>query len=369
MSESLYVDLFFIGRVVLLTGLLIGLPRVLRKGLLFGVYVGESAFESDPARRLRRQWDAGCLALAIGALAVGLTISALGWPVTGNLTGTVVLLLAALGFYIYVHGRARPLSSEDSNRQARFGVASLPSDPRNWQLALISLGACVLVNVASLGYAVASYLEMPDVLPSLFGSGTTNKSFIGVVFVASFSLILTTMLALLALLTAGAKQSLRDDPTSESIAAQSSFKSIYVRALSATALLYCLVMSILSFEIIRVLQGEIESLGIGLLVLLVALILFMGGCVVWILSRYGQGGARVERTSTNAHLTGAMADNSRWVLGLFYVDRSDPSIMIEKRFGFGYTMNYGNPIAIAITGVFAPLMVGLIIAGAIELAS
>ncbi len=72
MSESLVVDLFFIGRVVLLTGLLIGLPRVLRKGLLFGVYVGESAFESDPARRLRRQWDAGLLdpLLQIGAIRV-----------------------------------------------------------------------------------------------------------------------------------------------------------------------------------------------------------------------------------------------------------------------------------------------------------
>jgi uncharacterized membrane protein len=38
-------------------------------------------------------------------------------------------------------------------------------------------------------------------------------------------------------------------------------------------------------------------------------------------------------------------DNSRWIAGLFYVNRDDPAVWVEKRFGFGWTLNFGRPMA------------------------
>lgn len=35
--------------------------------------------------------------------------------------------------------------------------------------------------------------------------------------------------------------------------------------------------------------------------------------------------------------------------GLFYVDREDPALFVPKRRGYGYTFNYGNPMAGAMT--------------------
>ncbi|MCX4751012.1 DUF5808 domain-containing protein [Kitasatospora sp. NBC_01287] len=29
--------------------------------------------------------------------------------------------------------------------------------------------------------------------------------------------------------------------------------------------------------------------------------------------------------------------------GLFYVNRQDPSLLVAKRFGIGWTVNFGNP--------------------------
>ena len=51
-----------------------------------------------------------------------------------------------------------------------------------------------------------------------------------------------------------------------------------------------------------------------------------------------------------------------WVRGLFYVDRDDPSIMVEKRFGLGYTLNYGNH-SVLIVATFLLLSLGLIALG------
>ncbi|MCX6538771.1 MAG: DUF5808 domain-containing protein [Acidobacteria bacterium] len=40
------------------------------------------------------------------------------------------------------------------------------------------------------------------------------------------------------------------------------------------------------------------------------------------------------------------------MLGVFYVNRDDASIFVEKRFGVGYTINLGNTKALVFIVVF-----------------
>ena len=42
-------------------------------------------------------------------------------------------------------------------------------------------------------------------------------------------------------------------------------------------------------------------------------------------------------------------DPSRWRGGFVYVDREDPALFVPKRYGIGYTFNYGHPAALPIT--------------------
>jgi len=35
-------------------------------------------------------------------------------------------------------------------------------------------------------------------------------------------------------------------------------------------------------------------------------------------------------------------DASGWYYGIFYVNPKDPKIFVQKRFGFGWTLNFGN---------------------------
>ena len=48
-------------------------------------------------------------------------------------------------------------------------------------------------------------------------------------------------------------------------------------------------------------------------------------------------------------------DDCFWKLGVFYVNAHDPSLFVPKRFGVGWTVNFGRPSAWA-------LMVGLVLA-------
>ena len=40
-----------------------------------------------------------------------------------------------------------------------------------------------------------------------------------------------------------------------------------------------------------------------------------------------------------------------WKLGLIYFNPADPAFLVEKRFGIGYTMNFGNPWSWALLAV------------------
>lgn len=54
--------------------------------------------------------------------------------------------------------------------------------------------------------------------------------------------------------------------------------------------------------------------------------------------------------------------DSCWKLGLLYFNPSDPSLFVAKRFGFGYTINFGNRWSWAIVGAaLAGVFVGVVL--------
>jgi len=40
-----------------------------------------------------------------------------------------------------------------------------------------------------------------------------------------------------------------------------------------------------------------------------------------------------------------------WKWGAFFVNRDDPALFVRKRYGIGYTLNFGNPWSWAVLAV------------------
>jgi uncharacterized membrane protein len=364
MGEAIVVNAFLTLRVFLVGGLLVALPRVTRKGLLLGAYVGEEVADGEPARQLVRSWDRGCLIVMAISLMVGYGISLAGRPVTGNLTGTAVLLLAALGLYVRHYSMARRLTPPESVRRVELVTVPLVAPARTGErLAKTALGICVALSLGTVVYATLSYRVMPPLVPDAFGgvggsAELSPKSVITVLFVPTLNLVLSPFFALMGLLTAGAKRSVRGGSGGGSAEAQESFRTLMANVFSGTALFICAVLTVLSAHIVRTGLGRTGFLW-AVFALSGAMLLFMVASLIWILKAHGQGGALRESATAEMPLTGGLADNAHWILGMFYVDRDDPSIMVEKRFGIGYSLNYGNRSALVIVGTFALLILGL----------
>lgn len=75
----------------------------------------------------------------------------------------------------------------------------------------------------------------------------------------------------------------------------------------------------------------------------------------------GQGGSRIKVDSTNNDTVITRDDDQHWKLGQFYINKNDPSIFVEKRFGIGWTNNWAHPISwILIIAILAIALLPLI---------
>jgi len=95
------------------------------------------------------------------------------------------------------------------------------------------------------------------------------------------------------------------------------------------------------------------------------------GAIFFIAFRGGQGGwrwgtpAERETVPADAPPVGDRTPDECWKLGLFYVNRNDPALFVEKRFGIGWTVNMANPRALLVLGgivlfVLATLAISLL---------
>jgi len=235
---------------------------------------------------------------------------------------------------------------------------------RGESIALLALIASLVASLSLVSYAIVSFQSMPDQIPTLanlwgFGEAITEKSLVSVVLIPSFNLVFAPFFAVMALLVAQAKRSVRSGSGGRSTQAQAPFRVAFSHVFAGTALSTCLVLGVTSLEMIKVWQGRTESLGaLAIGGASLVMILYLGVSlfrIMWL----GQGGARLESGSAEAPLTGALADNARWILGLWYVDRRDPAVVVEARWGIGYTMNLGNRTAQVLLTVLGVALVAL----------
>jgi uncharacterized membrane protein/DNA-binding transcriptional regulator YhcF (GntR family) len=363
MTEADVMNLFTVLRGLIVGGFFFSLPLIARKGLLFGVYVGETAAVEEPARLLKRAWFRASSLLTLAAIVLGLAVGVSGRPMAGTFACVGLLFGACPVLYLRFHFRARTLASPAASRQGKVAVASLaPDEAKGEVFAKVSLGLCLAAGLAALAHAALAYDTLPARVPAWFGLSGDPAALaprsIGSVMVPSLlSLVLAPTFALFGLLIAGAKRSLRGGAGGGSAAAQAAFRAALSRLFSGMALFTCAFTTYLSVQFIRIELHQAESIGIGILVIALPMVLFAAGSLLRLLTRYGQGGAYLEDGSPDAPLTNGIASDGHWLWGLLYFNRDDPSLMVEKRFGLGYTMNLGNARCLAFVLLVPALLI------------
>ena len=183
------------------------------------------------------------------------------------------------------------------------------------------------------------------------------KSFATAMLLPIVSLVVCVGLGVISPLTGRAKRSIRTGDNGVSFEAQERFRTNMSGYLAGVSLIVTVLMSTLSIFSVRVALGAEQALPRSLDAVGAGLVIFAVAGSLIIALRYGQGGSRLERAATDAPLGNWLVDSKLWVLGMSYVNRNDPPILVEKRFGLGYTINFGNRKAVALMAGFLALMI------------
>lgn len=366
--ESRLLWIVLAAQLVVVAGILLVLPRIMRRGLLFGVYVGEERAGGDEARRITRGWYRGTVGALVAGVVVGLAVAG-AFPDTpvGPLASLVGLLTLVPFVYLRAHFRARALGlAEPEPETEAVLVPDRPVDSA-WPVLAIAVG--VLGGTLAIAHAALNYGSMPASVPTHFGpSGRPDqwapRSFWTVMLLPLGTLMMGGALGMVAYLTAHAKRAVRARDRGVSMAAQLRFRAAMARFLSGIGILTTLMMLLLSIGAVRVSVGEATALPNAVMwpTLGLLLVYAIGGSF-YLMFRYGQGGARLERGAGQAPLTDGLADNSRWVLGVLYVNPDDPAFLVEKRFGLGYTINFGNLFAVTLLVLFLAAIAAFAVIG------
>jgi uncharacterized membrane protein len=343
-------------------------PRISRRGLLFGVYVGEEVSQGEEARRITRTWYRGMLAWIIASAALAAVAELYFNSLDGSL---LAFFLFPIGFfveYLRAYSRAGRLSTAGAPSAAAAMIASEPSAPP--LLPYLAVGLGLIGGVGAILYTWSFFGQLPARIPTHFGlTGTPDawkpRTFLTVMLTPIMSLIMGVGLGGIALLTGRAKRAIRSGDEGVSFEAQQRFRKAMANYLAILSLLTTGMMTLLSISSVRVAMQRAAALPPVFMILAAAVLIAGLGGGFYIAVKYGQGGSRLERSAANAPLTNGLADNRLWVLGMFYVNRDDPSIFVERRFGLGYTINFGNPKALALVFGFIGIILFVVILAAL----
>lgn len=219
------------------------------------------------------------------------------------------------------------------------------------------LAAIVLAGATAVG--VALYPTLPDPLPIHFTiAGVANawapKSVWSVFGLLMIGAAVATLLT--ALSVAAARYSVRVQPgdTAEQAALRTQVQRGMLTSLLAE-LAFVLALGISAIDVTQRLAPGARGVIAVCVIAMVVLIM------VVIISNVARGRVQLRpanvRSGENPR-PDSIDDDEHWKGGLFYVNRDDPALVVPRRFGLGWTLNFGRPAGVVLTITLLLVIVG-----------
>jgi uncharacterized membrane protein len=358
---TLFSIVLGIALVSLIAASLVAMPALVRRTLPLGVSVPQARVDDPVVRTAVRRYRAIVVA-AWAAAVVAILLIAPFEPSVALLVGILLLLVASVVAYLVPRSAIQRAKRDERWYEgatvrlvADTAPAERPRPPTWWFVsALVLLGAVA-------AYGVAAYEAMPASIPVHWNAAGVADAYAEKSVWSVFGPLLiggATIVGLYALSFLVRVSPVRGDAADDRAA--NARRAFAVRSLTSTmlgALMLALAAifgwtSLLSW--IGDVPAAVAAWGTFALVLVLLLVVAL---FVW---RY----ARAMRAGGTAVGAGADApdDDRHWKAGMVYVNPDDPSFLVQKRFGVGWTVNLGHP-----AGVIACVVLLALIAVAIIL--
>jgi uncharacterized membrane protein len=346
---------------VLTVGALIcSIPAVTRPTLQFGIRVPRERAGAPVIRRERRAYYWRTAAVGVCCTVVAVTTMDYGsWWLS-----KIIMLLelaAGLGCFLVARGKIAAVKSADGwfagKRQTVVADTTWRSDPPRFPVRWLIPALAVIA--ATVAVCALRYPGLPAHIVTSSGR-RVSKSAISVLIVAGQLYFAIVYSGLMLIVHRSRPDIDAADPAASALRYRR-FLAVFTRAMltmAALADLGLLLFALPDWQVYR-LSGIARALPV---------LPFVAGVLLLaaVAARMGQGGSRLNGNIRGLVLAGGTDrdDDRFWKAGLFYVNRDDPVLLVGARFGVGWTLNFGNPLAWPLIAGFVAWWAGVAVLGA-----
>jgi uncharacterized membrane protein len=333
------------------------MPALVPPTLPFGVRVPRDRADAPVIAVQRRRYRIATATVTVVAAAAVLLGSGHAWALQIPLGGEV---LAGVLIYLVVRRRIIAAKAAENwfggRRQVTVADTSLRTDPERypWPWGV----PAILLTLSTVVAAVVEYPRMPSRLPTHFGASGRPDRYAAKSVASAFGPVLAQVASTLLLLgLAAAALHVRAQLDVEDPGAAERHRRFVTAAARALLVLAAgtsvtfLVSSLSAWQVIKLSGPATAAFGVLPLLIGVAVLL-----VAVVRTRTG-GGVRLAGTATGGAGAVNRDDDRNYRWGLFYFNRDDPSLLVPKRFGIGWTLNLARPGTWLIFGVIIAMAV------------
>lgn len=358
--------------VLLIGGMNMVTPYILRRSLLFGVRVPEAVHQQPEVKALKRRFVLRNLLLMVG-MAILATLQFVLVP-NATMLGTMYLPLIyvalLLGIYYPFHKQAAAMKQQQNWRPDPRIKADTTSALTKQKLKGLPWGwyiASGLVLLGVVGYILYRYPDIPDRFPTHWDANMqpdkfSDKSLLTVFSLPAIGFITMGIFALSNMAVYRMKLQVSTENPALSFAQHRQYRRIWSHYLGLLTLATAVGMALMTPTTIGLAEMQPVPFYIGLGVYMLLTIV----PVIVIYLKAGQSGSKLkpaiqpedETTRAPKRAVSGQDDDRFWKLGLFYYNKEDPSLFVEDRFGLNVGLNYARPAAKVFVLLMALLIVG-----------
>ena len=377
MTDSLTLMVFLIAIVFFSGAILAATPWFMKKNECFAVTIPESAQADVRFLAFRKRYAAAVLAVTlICAVALGVVsnvvlgkmssaadAASLNAILVAAIVATATIpLIASFALMLHYRKKVKAIKREEGWRAERDeAVALIGFEEAPAPLSLAWNVVYVPIVLITLALGLALYPSTPDLVPTHIDfAGNVNQWTPKGTALIAFPLLVEVFMAACFIfshwMTIRSKKDV--DPARPAISAYA--YGAFARAECILLLVSGSVLTAVLGIVMILMMTETLSMLVTMVLIIVATLVFVGAMIAFSVV-YGQSGSRlVKRLEENG---GIIADNDEhWKAGIFYWNKGDASLILPKRFGVGWTMNWARPAAWLIVGGFTLVSIAFVAA-------
>jgi uncharacterized membrane protein len=351
--------------IVFLAAIQTAIPFLVKRTVVFGVSIPEKYIADNRLAKYKKTYS--ILIALISVIVVGLYLF---WSLDSHATtelivtyGTMIefaIIFISMSLYFYFHAKVNQLKKEEkwgeNVKQIKISDLSIRAQDEMlpWYVHLLPM----IVTAGLIGYTIVQYKLLPEQIPTHWGingepDAFTEKTPISAISMPLILLALQVMFLGIHFGTVRSGIKLSATNTHASRNRQLTLRKYSSWFMFFTSLLLTMLFT---FFHLTTIHPDVFAAATMFAFPFIFLIIVL---VVTIIFAIKVGRADKQETPDIDENIADFDEDQYWKGGIFYFNKNDPSILVEKRFGVGWTINFANPLGYII--ILLPLVIILIV--------